>query len=84
MALVVAGLLVQRATGAFVPPATAVRVRVALGACVAVGLVVPRLGKLVTPVAAAVVAAAFLAVLVVTREVGSADLAMVKGVVRKK
>jgi stage V sporulation protein B len=83
VALVVAGVMVRRDTGAFVPPATAVRVLVALGACVAAGFVVPRVGRLVTPVAAAGVAVAYLVGLVVMREVGKADVAMVRGVVRR-
>jgi stage V sporulation protein B len=82
--LVVAGLLVRARTGAFVPVATGVRVGIALAGCVALGLVMPRLGRLLTPVAAAAVGAAYVAVLVVLREIGRADVALVKGVVRRK
>ena len=73
-----AGLLVRGRTGSFVPAATAVRVVLALAACFALGLVAPRFGRLVTPLVAAGVAGVYVALLVVTREVGRADLAMVR------
>ena len=60
------------------------RVLAALGGCVALGFVMPRLGRLVTPLAAAGVGVAYLAVLVVTREIGKADVAMVKSILRRK
>jgi stage V sporulation protein B len=82
--LVVGGLLVRAHAGSFVPLATGVRVAIALGACFALGLVTPRFGRLVTPFAAAAVAAAYLAVLVVTRELGRADLAMVRALRGRK
>lgn len=82
--LVVAGLIVRARTGAFVPPATAVRVLAALASCVALGFFMPRVGRLVTPVAAAAVALAYVVVLVVTRELGKTDLDLVKGIVRRK
>jgi stage V sporulation protein B len=81
--LVVAGVLVRAHTGAFVPPATAVRVLLALAACLGIGFVAPRFGKLVTPIVAAVVGLAYLALLVLTREIGPADLALVKGITRR-
>ena len=84
LAMVVGAVLVRTTAGAFVPPATAVRAALALAACVALGLVTPRFGRLVTPLAAVAVAAAYAAILVVTREVGRADLAMVRGLVGKK
>jgi stage V sporulation protein B len=82
--LVVAGVLVRAQTGAFVPAATALRAGLALAACVALGFVTPRFGRLVTPLAAAAVGVAYLAVLVVTRELGKADLAIARGVLRRK
>lgn len=81
--LIVAGLLVKQQTGAFVPPATAVRVLAALGGCFALGFVAPRFGRLVTPVVAAIIGLAYVAFLVVTRELGKSDLALAKGVVRR-
>jgi len=82
--LLVTGVIVKRRTGAFVPAATVARVGLALAACVALGFVTPRLGRLVTPVAAAGVGALYLAILIVTRELGTADLAMVRALARKK
>jgi hypothetical protein len=82
--LVVAGLVVRARTGAFVPAATAVRVLAALAGCVALGLVMPRVGRFVTPVAAAAVGAAYVTVLVVLRELGKADLDLAKGIVRRR
>ncbi|HEY8041574.1 MAG TPA: lipopolysaccharide biosynthesis protein [Polyangiaceae bacterium] len=84
LAMVVAGLIVRRTTGAFVPAATVVRVGLALAACVAVGFVTPRVGRLVTPLLAAGVGLAFLALLVVMREIGRADIAMVRSLRAKK
>jgi stage V sporulation protein B len=83
-AMVVGAVLVRMTAGVFVPPATAVRAALALAACVALGLVTPRFGRLVTPLAAVAVAAAYAAILVVTREVGRADLAMIRGLAGKR
>jgi stage V sporulation protein B len=77
--LVVAGAVVRRRTGAFVPGTTILRTGLALVVCAAVGLVSPRASRLATPCLALAVAALYFAVLVVTREIGRADLAMVKG-----
>jgi stage V sporulation protein B len=82
--LVVAGVLVRSQTGAFVPAATAVRVGLALAGCVAVGLVMPHFGKLLSLVVAAAVGVAYLAVLVALREIGKADLATVRGVLKRR
>jgi len=83
-AMVVGAVLVRMTAGAFVPSATAVRAALALAACVALGLVTPRFGRLVTPLVAVAVAAAYAAILVVTREVGRADLTMVRGLAGKR
>jgi stage V sporulation protein B len=82
--LVVAAALVRARAGAFVPPATAARVSLALAGCFAVGLAAPRFGRLVTPAAAVVVAAAYLAVLAITREIGGADVTMVRGLLLRR
>ena len=82
--LVLAGVLVRARTGAFVPGATALRVAGALAACVALGFVTPRFGRFVTPLVAAVVAVAYLGLLVVTGEIGKADLATARGVLRRR
>jgi stage V sporulation protein B len=82
--LVVGGLLVKRATGAFVPAATAIRCLVAVGACVAVGLVAPRFSRLLTPVVAAAAGVAYLLVLLVTGEIGKRDLGMLQALRGKR
>lgn len=79
-ALVVGGLLVRFATGAFVPPPTAVRAGLAVAACVGLGLVMPRFGRLLTPLVALVVVVAYLVLLVIVRELGPKDLAMLKAI----
>jgi stage V sporulation protein B len=83
-ALLVAGVVVRRRADAFVPPATIARVALALGACLGVGLVMPRVGRVVTPGLALVVGAAYVGVLLVTGEIGRGDLAMVRALGAKK
>jgi len=78
LTLGVAAVLVRSATGAFVPARTALRVGVAVAACVALGTVTPRFGRLVTPVVAGAVAVAYALVLLALREVGAADLAALR------
>jgi stage V sporulation protein B len=82
--LVVGAVLVKRATGAFVPAGTAIRCLLALAACVAVGLVAPRFGRLLTPIAAAAAGVAYLVVLLVTREIGKRDLGMLRALRGKR
>ena len=82
--LVVGAVLVKRATGAFIPAATAIRCLLALAACVAVGLVAPRFGRLLTPIAAAAAGVAYLLVLLVTREIGKRDLGMLRALRGKR
>ncbi|MGO9837502.1 MAG: lipopolysaccharide biosynthesis protein [Polyangiaceae bacterium] len=84
VALLAAGVIVRGRAGAFVPAATVARVGLALGACVGLGLVMPRVGRLVTPLVALVVAGGYATVLVVTGEIGRDDLAMVSALGRKK
>jgi stage V sporulation protein B len=78
LSLVVGGALVRARAGAFVPVATAVRVGLALAACTAIGFVMPCFGRLVTPVLALVIAAVYGLLLVVTGEIGRADLRMIR------
>lgn len=82
--LVVAGAIVHARAGAFVPLVTAARVLLAIGLCLALGFVIPRAGRLVTPVIAALVALAYLGILVVTGELRPADLAMVRALGAKR
>ena len=53
-------------------------------AALAIGLRAPRFGRLVTPVAAAIVAVGFLGLLVAMGEITSADRQLVKALGRKK
>jgi stage V sporulation protein B len=82
--LLIAGTIVRTRAGAFVPLATGVRTGLALAVCVGLGLVMPRVGRLVTPLVALAVGAAYVALLVVTRELGAADLAMIRTLASRK
>jgi O-antigen/teichoic acid export membrane protein len=82
--LVVAGAIVRANTGAFVPVATGARVLLAVAACLAIGLAMPRFGLLATPVMAAAVALVYAGILVATRELRAVDLAMVRALGGKR
>jgi stage V sporulation protein B len=84
VSLIVAGAIVRARAGAFVPFATAARVGLALAVCTAIGFAMPRFGRLVTPALALVIAAAYGVMLVVTGEVGPADLALVRALRSKR
>ncbi|AUX40165.1 integral membrane protein [Sorangium cellulosum] len=77
-AAVVGGALLHRAAGGFVPALTALRVGAALLAAMALGTQLPWLGKIAVLGEALLVALVYLALLVVTREVGRDDLASLK------
>jgi stage V sporulation protein B len=81
---IAAGFLVRARTGAFLALGTGLRVGAALAACIAVGLYAPRFGRLVTPVVALLVAAAYVGVLVATGELTTEDRDTVKGLVRRR
>jgi stage V sporulation protein B len=76
--LLVAGTIVHARTGAFVPFATGVRVLVAVGVCLGLGFVMPRVGRLATPLVAAVVGVLYAGILVATKELRATDLALVR------
>ncbi|MEZ4400402.1 MAG: polysaccharide biosynthesis C-terminal domain-containing protein [Kofleriaceae bacterium] len=78
------GWLLYRRLGAFLPILTLVRVVVAIAAAIAVGRVIPFTTPLMTLVEAAVVGLTFLGVLVITRELGKADLASIAAVRAKR
>jgi stage V sporulation protein B len=80
VSLVVAGAIVRARAGAFVPFATGARVGLALAVCTAAGFAMPRFGRLVTPAVALVIAAAYGVMLVMTGEIGPADLALVRAI----
>lgn len=82
--LVLAGVAVYRAAGAFVPLKTALRVGGILAVFVFLGTLLPALGKVATLGAAAAVAVLYLVALVVTGELGKADLAVVARIAGKR
>ncbi|HKY38621.1 MAG TPA: lipopolysaccharide biosynthesis protein [Polyangiaceae bacterium] len=83
VATAIAGFLVYEAAGALVSPWTALRTLLALGvAALSARFLVPP-GKLLTLVGAAVTPAIYLAVLLLTRELGRADLEMIRRVVKR-
>jgi stage V sporulation protein B len=82
--LLVGGTIVRAKTGAFIRAATVLRTMTALGACVALGFVLPHVGRLVTPLLATAVAAVYVTLLVVTREIGGTDVAMIRALAPKK
>jgi stage V sporulation protein B len=82
--LLVAATLVRARTGAFVSAKTAARLGVALAGCLALGFVMPRVGRLATPLVALAVGVSFLAVLVLTGEIGRADIAMLRALRTKR
>jgi stage V sporulation protein B len=81
--LVVAGVVVRGQTGGFVPVGTMLRVGLALATLIGLGSMLPRLGRLLTPVAAVAVALGYLVVLVMLRELTREDLAMVRSLRRR-
>jgi stage V sporulation protein B len=78
------GAVLRDRFGAFLPIASVVRVAIATGAAIALGHALPLHGKLLTLVEAMIVAGAFLAVLVVTGELGKRDLAAIRAVRAKR
>ncbi len=74
----------RKAAGAFVPLKTAIRVGACIAAATALGLQLPRFGKMATLVVAPALALAYVVALVVTGEIGKSDLALVLSIVRPK
>lgn len=74
----------RRTAGAFVPVLTAVRVGLCIAGATAVGLYLPRFGKLATLVVAPMIALGYVVALVATGELGKSDVAMVLAIVRPK
>lgn len=82
-AMLLGAILVKRAAGGFVPVLTAVRVPIAIAVTMAAGWKMPWLGKVAVVPQAAAVALVYVVALVVLREVGKEDLAMVGRVLRR-
>lgn len=81
---VISGLVVRRRFGGFMPPLTLVRVILAIAAAHGVGRLIGTRGTLFTVAAALLSAVVFVGVLLLTRELGRADLDVVMRVVRRK
>jgi stage V sporulation protein B len=75
---------VRKHAGAVVAPRSLVRVLVALAIAATVARLLPSPGKLMTLVYAAAVGLIYLVLLVASREVGRADVAMVKNVLGRR
>jgi stage V sporulation protein B len=84
LAATLGGIYLRRVAGGFVAPMTLVRVVVATGVAVAVGSRLPWLGTLTVLGEAAAVALLYLGVLVISGELGKADLGMVRRSLGKK
>jgi hypothetical protein len=72
--LALVGWVLWRAYGSFLPPLTLVRVSLAVAAGMGLGRVLPSGGKLITMAECALIGLAYLAVLVLSREISGADL----------
>jgi hypothetical protein len=77
------GVVLWRRFGTFIPALTLVRVAVAVAASFGVARLLPRSGPALTAGEAVVAGVVFLVVLIVTGELGRADLRAVLAVARK-
>ena len=84
LATALAAWLVFRAVGSLVSLATLLRVLAALAVALTLGRFLPYAGKLFTLVYAALVALVYVATLVISRELGKEDLALVNRVLRRR
>jgi stage V sporulation protein B len=84
VAATLGSIALYRAAGAFMPPLTLVRVLGAVAVVVAIGTRVPWMGKLMAPVLAIAMAVVYVVLLIVTGEVGRADLASIRAVVSRR
>ena len=80
----VGGILLRRTLGGFLPLASLVRVALSAGVAIALGRLLDLSGTLMTLAGAAAVGLVFVVMLVVTGELGRADLATLRKVVRGK
>lgn len=78
-----AGWAVRRTAGGVIALSSALRIGGALALTTVVGVALPAGGKLLTLVYAPVLASVYVTCLVLTRELGSADLAQLKAVIRR-
>lgn len=78
-----AGWAVRRTAGGVIAPLSALRIAGALAITAVVGRLLPEGGKLMTIVYAPVLASLYVTCLVLSRELGGADLAQLKAVIRR-
>jgi hypothetical protein len=81
VSLVVGACWVRFLFGALIPPLSALRIGASLALAAFVGNQLPAAGKVFTLVSAVVVGVVYLVALLVSRELSSTDLALVKRVV---
>jgi stage V sporulation protein B len=74
------GWFLWRKLGAFLPVASVVRVGIAIAVAMVVGRLIPFRSPLMTLVEAAIVGLAYVATLIITRELGRADLSAITAV----
>jgi stage V sporulation protein B len=84
VATLTTGILVKRSAGAVVSLSSALRVAGATAVAILVARQLPVHGKVATIALSAVVAAIYVMVLLVTRELGKADLAAVRAVISRR
>ena len=84
LATLVAGWLVKRYAGAVMPLSTAVRVAAAMALAITLGRFLPSGGKVMTLLYAGIILVAYIAVLLLSRELNRNDLANVKAIVSRK
>ncbi|NUO47305.1 MAG: oligosaccharide flippase family protein [Polyangiaceae bacterium] len=84
IAATIGALALYRAAGALMRPLTLVRVLFAIGIVVAIGSRIPWMGKLMAPVQAIAMGIVYIVLLIVTGEVGRADLASIRAVVSRR
>jgi stage V sporulation protein B len=79
-----AGVVLGRAAGGFVAPLSLLRVLGALGVAVAAGTRLPWMGKPMVVLEALAVGVIYVVVLIVTREIGAADVGRIKQVIGRR
>jgi hypothetical protein len=84
VATVLAGLVTYRVVGSLVPPMVVLRVGVAFGAALALARLLPAGSRLLVVPEAVGVVLAYFGVLWLTREVGSADLELLRRVLKRR
>jgi hypothetical protein len=56
----------------------------AIGVCLGLGLAIPRVGRLATPLLASAIGALYVGILVATRELRAVDLSMLRAIGAKR